>query len=407
MRSKSETPPWVCLLRWVVLGLAFAPAAVAEEWTFQALGDLPGGASRSGALSVSPDGGTVVGFGTSAESGIEAFRWSAGGGLQGIGSLAGGAFDSDAFDASGIGAFIVGSSSSQTSGVNSREAFLWSADTESMTGLGDLAGGGTRSAAYAIAPDGSMVVGSSSSSTTGGGFDQAFRWSEGEGMVALPFLPGAAHNSEAYGVSTDGAVIVGATASTFSGANRTESVRWTASGGIQGLGDLPGGQYNGWANAVSGDGLVIVGASSSEASGSNDVEAFRWTSTTGFGALGDLPGGSYSSEALAASADGDWIVGKSEGVDSSTAFLWDADSGLRAVSDILEQDGVDMTGWQLTAATGISAGGSVICGTGINPQSFEEAWVAILVPEPGAFLLGVAALLTLVLCGPRPHRSRA
>ena len=397
MRSKSGTARWAGLLPRGLLLLVIAPAAVAAGWTFQPLGDLPGGASLSGAAGVSPDSSVVVGFGTSGESGLEAFRWSAGSGLQGLGELAGGSFDSEAFDASAFGDFVVGSSSSQTSGVNSREAFLWSAETESMTGLGDLPGGAPRSVAYGIASDGSVIVGSSSSSGTGTGRDQAFRWSEDEGMVALPFLPGAAANSEAYGVSNDGGVIVGAAASTTSGANATESFRWTPAGGIQGLGDLPGGQYNGWANAVSGNGVVIVGASSSTASGSNNVEAYRWTDAAGFEALGDLPGGSYSSEAFATRADGDWIVGTSEGSDAATAFLWQAGSGLRAVSEILEQDGVDLAGWRLTAATGISADGRVICGTGINPQSFEEAWVAVLVPEPDSLLLGWVVAWTLAL----------
>lgn len=42
--------------------------------------------------------------------------------------------------------------------------------------------------------------------------------------------------------------------------------------------------------------------------------------------------------------------------------------------------GLNLTGWRLSSASGISADGTVIVGTGYNPASQQEAWRAV-VPE--------------------------
>jgi probable HAF family extracellular repeat protein len=52
------------------------------------LGDLPNGSFYSEAYAVSADGSTVVGIGTS-ESGYQAFRWTAAGGMAGLGGING------------------------------------------------------------------------------------------------------------------------------------------------------------------------------------------------------------------------------------------------------------------------------------------------------------------------------
>jgi hypothetical protein len=68
---------------------------------------------------------------------------------------------------------------------------------------------------------------------------------------------------------------------------------------------------------------------------------------------------------------------------------------MRSVQDLLEEYGLDLTGWQLSAAYGISADGLTIVGGGINPAGDAEAWRATLpnpVPLPGAVLLGALGL---------------
>jgi probable HAF family extracellular repeat protein len=57
--------------------------------TFTPLGDLPGGAVRSGAYGASPDGSVVVEFSSSSQ-GSQAFRWTLAEGMVGLGDLPGG-----------------------------------------------------------------------------------------------------------------------------------------------------------------------------------------------------------------------------------------------------------------------------------------------------------------------------
>jgi probable HAF family extracellular repeat protein len=166
-----------------------------------------------------------------------------------------------------------------------------------------------------------------------------------------------------------------------------EAFRWTSAGGLVGLGDLPGGASRSEANAVSADGSVIVGYDTS-ASG---IEAFRWTSAGGMVGLGDLPGGIFDSEALAVSADGSIVVGRGDG--SAEPFIWDAVNGMRSLSTVLTDLGLDLSGWDLRTATGISADGSTIVGDGVYNE-VEQAWIAVI-PEPGTGLLLMTGLLGL------------
>ena len=61
------------------------------------------------------------------------------------------------------------------------------------------------------------------------------------------------------------------------------------------------------------------------------------------------------------------------------AFLWDEFNGMRSLKAILEDDfGLDLTGWILQNASGISADGSTIVGSGINPNGDKVPWLAAL-----------------------------
>jgi probable HAF family extracellular repeat protein len=259
-----------------------------------------------------------------------------------------------------------------------------------------------------VSDAGDHVVGASSSSATGANGEEAFLWRESEGTLrGLGSLPGGSTQSAALGVSGDGAVVVGEASSSRSGANEREAFRWTEAEGMTALGDLPGARFASRANAISSDGRVVVGASSSAASGTSLVEAFRWTEAEGMQPLGDLPGGLYESEALAASRDGSVIVGTSGTRAGETAFVWRATSGMRSISAVLEEGGVDLGTWRLTAATGVSDDGAVVVGTGIDPFGRDQGWVAVL-PEPTASLQTAAVLTALSLLRRRrsgPSRS--
>jgi uncharacterized membrane protein len=88
--------------------------------------------------------------------------------------------------------------------------------------------------------------------------------------------------------------------------------------------------------------------------------------------------------AIATSADGSVIVGV-----GTEPFIWDAIDGKRNLRSVLINDfGLNLSGWQLTSVQTISADGNVIVGNGIDPAGHTEAWVAV-VPEPatGTILL--------------------
>lgn len=360
--------------------------------TFTRLGDLPGGSFDSDALGISATGGVVVGD-SSSTKGFEAMRWTLSGGMVGLGSLPGGlSFDSLAEAVSADGSVVVGRSQG-TAPVET--AFRWSAAT-GMVDLGKLAGGTGNAVALGVSNLGAVVVGNSDS-TLG---IQAFMWTSASGMVGMGDLPGGTFFSSANGVSSNGQVIVGVSRSASGG----EAFRWTAATGMVGLGDLPGIIFSSSALAASADGSVIVGFGTDLA---NKTEAIRWTAATGMVGLGDLPGGSFFSVANAVSGDGLTVVGRSNigptNLDDA-AFIWDQAHGMRNLQTILTSDfGINLTGWKLTSATGVSADGMQITGIGTNPQGGHESWFVDLaansaaVPEPSSLVIW--GLAGLAICG--------
>ncbi len=321
---------------------------------FMGLGDLPGGDFWSVANGVSADGMTVVGTGNAA-SGSEAFRWTPGGGMQGLGDLSGGFFASQAFGVSADGQTVVG----RGNGASGSEAFRWT-PSGGMQGLGILPGG---TFANGVSADGQTVVGGSYSPSGA----EAFRWTASSGMQGLGETTGGSF-IQALGVSANGQVVVGY----GSGAWGYGPVRWTTDGGMQSLGMPLGGS----ASAVSADGLTVVGS----AWFSNGGQAFRWTPDDGAQNLGIPPWTSVSTDV---SADGQTVVGygylgAALGVE---LFIWDAGHGMRSFEEVLQSDyGLNLSGWTLQEATGISDDGRTIVGYGTNPNGQTEAWLARLDP---------------------------
>lgn len=336
---------------------------------FQGLGDLPGGTHSSQARGLSRDGSVVVGRSNSA-NGFEAFGWSA---IVGMVGLGGSSLLSEAWQASGTGDTIVGWSALAEGG----RAFRWTASS----GMVDLPGlpGNDGGAAYGVSGNGRVIVGlnhfpsqrNALDSDLSGGSSIAVRW-VGDSVASLG-RPAEMSSNLATGVSFDGSVIVGYG---FGPSLPGEAFRWS-NDVMMLLGDLPGGNFYSQAFGISGDGSVVVGYS---VSGSGN-EAFRWTSGTGMIGLGDLPGGQFESRALAASGDGSIIVGSGSSTVGQEAFIWRPDSGMRSLKVVLQtRYGIDLTGWTLLEATGISSNGLVIVGTGINPGGLQEAWQAVLTP---------------------------
>jgi probable HAF family extracellular repeat protein len=232
------------------------------------IGDLAQGADKSVAAAASANGAIIVGWGTvkpdNGPQAKEALQWDATNGVQSLGTLwdppipppgghAGEIPLSQAYDVSDDGSVIVGKSLNDTG----MQAFSWTSGS-GMQALADLAGGPVDAAAYAVSGNGLVIVGRG---TTDSG-SEAVRWDAGA-ATALGDLPGGADAGEAWGVSQDGSVIVGRS-ETDAG---WEAFIWSAGSGMQRLEDVLSGlgvNLTGWtrltaARDVSQDGTVIVG----------------------------------------------------------------------------------------------------------------------------------------------------
>jgi probable HAF family extracellular repeat protein len=346
----------------IMVRLVFFPSAHvhAQGFSFQGLGHLHERIRESAAYGVSADGSVVVGYstsgpGTPGPATFEGFRWTEAGGMVGLGHVSGGGTDSRAYGVSADGAVVVGSSNSA--------AFRWT-EAGGMVHLGN-----NSRHAHGVSADGGVVVGERRS----GADMEAFRWTAETGVVGVGYLEYFywwEPISSAFGVSADCSVVVGGS---ISGTDAQQAFRWEG-GTMPGLGDLPGGEVHSGARAILVDGSVIVGFGRS-ASGS---EAFCWTEAGGMLGLGDLPGGIFSSAAVAVSADGMVIVGNSQTDTGSEAFIWAPEHGMRNLKSVLTAGGLNLAGWTLSNARGISADGFTIVGVGINPEGQTEAWRASL-----------------------------
>jgi uncharacterized membrane protein len=346
--------------------------------TFQGLGDLPGGYS-SKAFGVSGNGSFVVGTIYSTH-GQEAFRWTRTGGPVGLGALPGSFNGSSASSVSGDGSVVAGTSGGQT--------FRWTTEA-GMTGLESAFG--YPATPPAVSADGTVIVG-------GGCFCYiscycvAVRWNATEGMVDLGHLPGQGLEARAVGVSADGSVVVGYSEwaeagvgicdcpAGIGGCGFTAPFRWTAGTGMT-THDRFASTCIAGATDVSADGTAVVGWV--------DGNGFHWQ--TGDDTFSRW--NAYSSAALAVSGDGSVAVGSM----GPQAAIWDARAGARPLRAVLiDQYGLDLTGWTLTKAQDISSDGKTIVGWGTNPAGVTAAWIATL---PSADSDGDAVLDVCDACG--------
>jgi len=340
-------PAVVCAACFGLPGVGHAQA------TFIGLGTLPG-CYDSIAYGVSADGWMVVGRSEPAG----AFRWTTATGMLGLGHLPGSS-SSEADAVSADGSVAVG----YDRGIDGDTVVRWTLGN----GISSL---GFAGEARDVSADGSVVVGERYSDTT-----EAFRWTSDAGAMGLGFLPGGIY-SYALGVSADGSTIVGG-ASTAERAD--DAFRWTSGAGMVSLVTLPG-VWDSEAFAASADGSVIVGYATDQEAG---TQAFRWTASEGMVLLGTPIGVIGETIAYAVSADGSVIVGESSDYSARVddAFIWDPVHGMRLLKDVLVEDyGLDLTGWELQWARGISGDGRTIVGNGVNPSGQVEAWIALLSP---------------------------
>jgi probable HAF family extracellular repeat protein len=339
-----------------------APAAQADD--FLGLGFLAGGNS-SQATGISADGTVVVG--NSTVGGVNRGYVWINGTMTDLGSfIPGGATVVNAVAPNGT--LEVGSSLT-ASGYS--HAFV------TIPGLFDLGTlGGNASEAYSVSDNG-IVVGRAQ---TAAGDYHAFRH-DGITMHDLGTLGGL--TSIAYGVSADGTIVVG----TSDNGTTQDAFLWTG-GVMTDLGSLAPGAGSS-ATAISADGHVVVGSSGTGTPG--EFHAFRLVVGGTMTDLGTL--GGTISYATAVSANGSVVVGTSTTATATAeAFRWTTSSGMKSIPGLLTAAGVNITGWTLDTASGVSADGSVVVGSGTDPNGNGQAWLARFSPDgTGLITPGVVA----------------
>jgi len=268
-----------------------------------------------------------------------------------------GDISSTALAVSGDGAIVVGLGMGRTGTLV--QALKWS--TLSIMDLGTLPNSGRGCRAVAVNHDGSVAAGYCLDAN---GLSHSFRV-DSNGMADIGMLAGA-YTCTANAMTDDGSTIVGGCTS-----SGQHPFSWKASG-MADLGALPN-ATSCTATAVSDDTRVVLGTC--DASTANRV--FKWTSA-GMIELTTLPGRT-TTQPTDTSADGSVIVGfASVNGASYDAVVWDQVNGLRTVASALQAIGVDLTGWTLTFANGVTPDGKIVIGTGTNPAGSSEAWLARL-----------------------------
>jgi uncharacterized membrane protein len=363
----------------LLANLSFAAAAgalnsplIAQPATFQGLGPVPG-TNSAPAIGLSADGSTVLLWPAQGDG----FRWTASAGLVPLGDPL---FRPAAI--SGDGSVVVGIA--WVGLPIGFEAARWTA-AMAVVLQGSSAGGGYvvhSEGPRAVSEDGQTMVGTVRKPEVfprcpvplclGCPDLPAFRClrqaSPGGGLQKLSPLAGY-DNSVGSGVSSDGAVVVG---SSFNyclgayGASVYQPCVWAGGGPPSPVGPLFA-----EAGAVSGDGSTVIGRYGFSAG------TFRWTAGTGAANLA-------MGAARALSFDGRIVVGSS-GPSGEAALIWDEAGGARNLRAVLMSLGLNLDGWALTGAVGVSADGRTVAGNGTNPAGQPEAWIAFLGAAVGCY----------------------
>ncbi len=333
-------------------------------------------ATSAAAAAISSDGTTVVGT-TSNNNWDRAFTWRSG---QGVWDSSNVYRSATVAAINGNGSVVVG-----TTGVwwESFRATVWTnggSATELSKGISGL-GEAFHTRAKGVSADGQIIVGTASMN---GGPSHAVRWVNGT-ATSLGTGGGTNTGSGAYAISGNGNTIVGfVDGARSNNAYYTQAMRWTAGTGITELGFQSMGVNYSQSTATNFDGSVIAGNFQDAITGIST--AFRWTSASGIQSVG-LLSGATSSSITGMSLSGDVLLGGCGGI-TNGAFMWTQARGLISLYDYLITQGVDLTGWNLNTAVGLSADGSTLVGNGtFNGQSRSFVVSGLTIPTPAALSL--------------------
>ena len=381
--------------------------------SFRGVGDAPGGGSWSKAYAVSPDGRFVVGATEVDTDKNEAFRWE-NGALETLGRVAElqvscilATCDLGVVLTDSSSAFAVSSNGSVVGSVCTPDTpfyldlgpqcaaarFVGSTPVPLQPELHLLEGlyDWYRGVATGLSADGSVVYGDyrlwefSPYGDLGDQYGGIFRWQDSVPTVLVSGGLVSSSLPSDVRVSPDGGAY---TYRTMSAATWPNVVVYTV---LHRLGEDTELGLD-WASSVSELGLVVVGQSSSQAA--------RWHGGS-VTLLGDLPGGDEVSWALAVSDAGHVIAGWGKTIAGQEAFLWTAESGMQRLADVLTDHGLDLSGWTLEQASGLSASGRTVVGWGTNPSGDTEGFVATLparvIPTPALGPFGLALLAATLI----------
>ena len=358
-------------MKCALLSFALASCALAAAPSFQ---DIAPSQPYAYPQALSADGSTVVG----SRSGT-AFRWNPSTGYQDL-LLPAPVASYPTWFATGVS-----SDGHYVAGYANGIAYLfapirWNTQANTSQVL-ETPSGYTGAQVHDLSDDGSIAVGNSGSISG----NEATYWDAAGNAHPMGFLGTAGGRAGlAYAVSGNGQVIVGNSTGSTDG---LVAFRWTIETGMVSLGRFNG--LNSTATTVSRTGNVIAGYGAAIGK-TYPVSGWVWTSSTGMQPLGDLPGGPNHSYPRDTSADGSIIIGQSSSSLGDEAFIWDASHGLRNLKSVLISDyHLDVSGWMLRDAEGISADGLTITGYGETPAGEGRAWIVTL-PEPSTALLLIA-----------------
>lgn len=297
-----------------------------------------------------------------------------------------------AYAVSRDGSIIVG-----TSRINSvdQRATVWNNGTPSL--LPAPAGVPVSfSNAWGVSSDGTTAVGVAGFGST---TYRAVRWNNGVatdlgGLAAYPL-------HEAFAASADGSYVAGY--SFPSESLSTLGSGWVWHNGAVMQQPAPQGAFGVQPIAISADGgTVAANVRTTPGNASIEQEAYVWRNGVPM-SLG-LPSGPVPQSFVnALSADGRVAVGwgATEPVGSGFAFIWDEQHGLQDLNQMLVSLGVDLHGWHLEHAYGISADGLTITGSGTDASGLTGSWIAV-VPSPSELV----TLTSIGIIAARRRRGR-
>lgn len=330
--------------------------------------DPPPGFAGTKVTAISGDGSTVVGAFLTTTQSVDpspmAFRWTQSGGAVPLGPVPGAA-SSYANSVSSDGNVVA---------VNAREsaglAHSWTAGTGGYQLLPPVPILYSESRVAAVSGDGQAFVGISFGQDSSVDWLTSTRWIGGvPSALSAPGpdcgqVAGPDDSQFPSACNADGSVIVGRYCYQYPG---IFEAGWRAL-------PLPSGSTSGDALAVSADGTTVVGWVGDLFSARVGV----WRS--GQFRSDQLFGHPVTGKALSVSPQGDAIAGSTNTFGSfGEAILWSNRFGWRNVKQHLESQGVDLTGWELTEAVGVTIANTaiIVVGNGVY-EGHARGWIARL-----------------------------